>query len=618
MTRGPAASTASRSTGTAAASATWPRLLRDRARSTPGRVAFRHKDLGIWHEITWGQYLARVRDLSLGLRDLGVERADRVAIHSENRPEWVYADLATEALGAIVVGIYPTNPANQVAHILADSGARVLVAEDQEQLDKALAVIDHCPELERIVVVDTAGLERYSHPAVVTYREVTERGRALAGQDPGAFDAAVDATHGDDVACIVYTSGTTGPPKGAMLTHANCLAGARSLVEGMGITSGDTAVSYLPLCHIAERMWTIHISLLVGVTINFAESIATVQADIREIAPTFFGAVPRIAEKIQAGVETRIADATWIKRRNYQLWMRAGRRLARERLDRRGRLSPVSRLVGALGEVCLYRPLRDRLGLRNVRHCLVGAAPPSPDLIEWFHSIGLRMVQTYGQTEAGGSSHMHQGWDIDYGTVGTALPGYGWELDPATGEVLLAGEGVFAGYWRQTEATAAVLSDGWLHTGDQGIITARGDLEIVGRLKDIFVTSGGKNVSPDRIESTLKFSPYVQEAIVVGDGRKHLAALIGIEQDTVAHWAEQQRIPYTTFRDLSEHPQVIALVDDWVSQVNRGLSGPEQVKRFRLLPKELDHEDAELTATQKVRRAVIAERFSDLIEEFYR
>jgi long-chain acyl-CoA synthetase len=598
--------------------ATLPQLLRDRAQRMPARVAFRHKDYGIWHPTTWEEYLRRVRSVAMGLRSLGVQPGDRVAVQSENRPEWVFADLAAESLGAVVVGIYPTNPPPEVAYILQNSGARVLVAEDQEQVDKALEVFDRCSALEHIVVMDPKGLRAYDHPALVTFAEVERRGRELDETSPDEFDRAIDARRSQDVACIVYTSGTTGPPKGAMLTHANCLAGASAFVTAMGITEDDTAVSYLPLCHVAERMWTIFISLLSGVTINFAESVGTVQKDIFEIAPTFFGAVPRIAEKMQANVEIRVQDAAWVKRKSYDLWIRVGRRLARERLDRAGRLRPTSRVLYALGNLFLYRPLRERLGLRNVRHCIVGAAPPAPELLEYFHALGIRMVQVYGQTECGGASHMHHRWDIAYDTVGTELPGYSCRIDADTGEVLLGGGGLFAGYWANPEATAATLRDGWLHTGDQGVITDRGHLKIVGRLKDIIITSGGKNVSPDYIENAIKFSPYVREAIVVGDGRKYLAALVGIEYDTVGHWAEQRGIPYTTYRDLSERPEVVELIDGWINEVNRDLSQVERIKRFRLLTKELDHEDAELTATQKVRRAAIADKFGDLIEELYR
>ncbi len=597
---------------------TLPELLVVRARTHPDRVAFRHKDLGIWQEITWATYLHQVTAIAYGLRDLGVESGDRVAIHAENRPEWVFADLAAESLGAIVVGVYPTNPAAEVEYMLRDCGAKVLIAEDQEQVDKALAVVDNCPELRSIVVIDPKGLRGYDHPMLIDLVDVIERGRRAGDVDPNWFDDAIGTISSDDVSCIVYTSGTTGAPKGAMLTHRNCLVGARAFVDGMGVNSNTTTVSYLPLCHVAERIWSIFISLLAAPTINFAESVDTVQSDIHEIAPTFFGAVPRIAEKMQAGVEIKIQDASRLKRFNYALWMRVGRSIARERLENSGELGLISRLKYQAGNLFLYRALRDRLGLRNVEHCLVGAAPPSPELLEYFHAMGVPMVQTYGQTECGGSSHLHHGWDIAYDSVGTILPGYECRLDPETNEVLLRGDGLFAGYWRNEEATADTIRDGWLHTGDQGTITDRGHLKIVGRLKDIIITSGGKNVSPDFIENEIKFSPYVREAIIVGDGRKYVAALIGIEYDTVGHWAEQHGIAYTTYRDLSERDEVFELIADWVKTVNEKLAQVEQVKKFTLLTKELDHEDAELTATQKVRRSAIMAKFDGAIEELYR
>lgn len=601
---------------------TLPALLVARATAHPDRVALHHKDLGIWHPITWAAYLDEVRAVAVGLEQLGLGRGDRLAVHSENRPEWVYADLAAEGLGGVVVGVYPTNPAAEVRYLLQNSGAKILVAEDQEQVDKALAVFDECPDLVRIVVIDPKGLRDYAHPALINWDDMVAAGRAELDEPTSGRRRRLDDRFGevqpDDLACIVYTSGTTGPPKGAMLTHRNCLAGAAALVEGMKLDSTATALSYLPLCHVAERIWTIFISLLAGVTISFAESVDTVQHDLHEIAPTFFGAVPRIAEKMQASVEIKIRDAAWIKRVNYDVWMRVGRRLARERIEHNGRRSFGSRITYAVGNVMLYRAMRERLGLRNVKNALFGAAPPAPELLEYFHAIGVPVVQTYGQTECGGSSHLHQNWDIAYDTVGTPLPGYRCTVDPETSEVLLGGVGVFAGYWNNPDATAATVRDGWLHTGDQGVITERGHLKIVGRIKDIIITSGGKNISPDYIENELKFSPYVREAIVIGDGRKFLSALIGIEYDTVGHWAERHGVAYTTYRDLSEQPQVRELIEDWVRAVNDKLSQVEQIKKFRLLTKELDHEDAELTATQKVRRSAIAAKFTDLIEEMYR
>lgn len=597
---------------------TLPQWLNHRVTRHPDRIAFRHKSFGIWEPITWQGYRERVEAMCLGLQALGLESGDRVAIHSENRPEWVFADLAVQAAGAITVGVYPTSPAPELAYLLQNSGARIIISEDQEQVDKALAVRGECPALEHILVVDPKGLRGYDDRGLLTYAEIETGGRDRRQTEPGTFDRLVASTRPEDVSCIVYTSGTTGPPKGAVLTHEQCLAAAKALVEGFGVTPADTAVSYLPLCHVAERMWTLFVSLLVGITVNFAESVETVQRDIYEIAPTFFGAVPRIAEKMQAGVEIRMQDATWLKRKNYDVWMRTGHRLARRRLADGGRLPLTARMVYAVGWLMLYRSLRERLGLRNVRHCLVGAAAVAPELMDYFHAMGVRMRQAYGQTECGGASHMHRPDDIKYETVGVPLPGYDCRIDPTTSEVLLAGDGLFSGYWRNPDATAATLRDGWLYTGDLGEIDADGHLRIIGRMKDVIITSGGKNVSPQEIENKLKFSPYVKEAIVIGDGRRYLTALIGIEYDNVGHWAEQRGIPYTTYHDLSARPETHDLIADWVTTVNREVAQVETIKRFRLLPKELDHEDEELTATQKVRRAAIAAKFGELIEDLYR
>jgi len=600
-------------------SSTVPRLLAERARADPQRVVFRHKFRGVWEPISWRTYFERTEAFTHGLRSLGVGQGDRVAIHSENRPEWVYADVATETLRAIVVGVYPTNPPSELSYILQNSGAKVLVAEDQEQVDKALAALPDCPALECIVVIDPKGLGGYDHPAIVTYAEVERRGQELAAAESDAFERLIAQTETDDPAVIVYTSGTTGPPKGAVLTHRNGLSSAIGFGAGLGITGDEVTVSYLPLCHLAERVWTIYAPVLWGVNANFAESIATVQRDIFEIAPTFFGAVPRISDKMRSGVEIRMQDAIYLKRKNYELWMRVGRRLASERLANGGRLWWRSRILNRVGDVMLYRPLRNHLGLRRVRHYLVGTAPVSPELMAWFHAIGMRMFQTYGQTECGGASHAHRGWDIRFESVGVPFEGVECRIDEPTGEVLLRGDGVFSGYWGNPTATAQTVdSEGWLHTGDVGVIDDNdGHLRIIGRIKDIIITAGGKNISPAEIENRLAFSPYVKEGIVIGEGRKFLSALIGIEYETVAHWAERRHLAFTTYRDLATRPEVVELISSWVDEVNRDLAQVESIKRFTLLPKELDHDDDELTATQKVRRSSVEKRYHDLVEAMY-
>jgi long-chain acyl-CoA synthetase len=597
---------------------TIPRLLRHRVAEHPDRVAFRYKHLGIWRPISWAEYGRNVEAMAYALLHLGVGPGDRVAIQSDNRPEWVFADVAAESIGAVVVGVYPTCPATELAYHLNDSGSRILIAEDQEQVDKALEAHPSCPCLEWIVVIDPKGLRHYDDRALLRLGDLTAAGADMARRHPEQLDALVQAARSSDVSCIIYTSGTTGPPKGAMLTHANAIAGGVAMAEGFGFQASDSHVAYLPLCHLAERNLTLYVSLLIGHTTSFAESAETVQNDIYEIAPTFFGAVPRIAQKMRTSVEIKIENSTWVKRMNYRFWMKVGTRLASSRIEHGYRLSLSERCIHQVGSFCLYRSLRKHLGLKNARHCIIGTAPVSRDLMQYFHAMGVPLRQTFGQTECGGASHMHRLDDIRFDTVGTTLPGYECSIDESTGEVLLAGPGVFAGYWANEEATERAMSGKWLRTGDVGEIDSDGHLRIIGRIKDIIITAGGKNISPSEIENKIKFSPYVREAIVVGEGRKFLTALIGIEFDAVANWAEKRRIPYTTYRDLSERAEVIDLIDDWVTEVNRDLARVETIKRFWLLPKELDHEDSELTATQKVRRSAIVERFGCEIEALYR
>ena len=613
-----ATTTASAGPSVGALGDTVPKLMLERVRQHPDRVVFREKKLGIWEPVRWKRYGDDVAALALALRDRGIGHRDRVAVHSENRPEWVFADVAIESLGAIVVGIYPTSPAAELRYVLQNSGARILIAEDQEQVDKAIEVWPDCPALERVIVIEPRGTARYGVPRLETYDVVLAEGRVAVAAEPLAFAHLVASTSAEDVAVLVYTSGTTGPPKGAMLTHANGLVASRGFIEAIGGNETDTNLAYLPLCHLAERVWTLYAPVLVGTIANFAESIDTVQRDIYEIAPTFFGAVPRIMEKMRSGVESRVADSSRVKRANYAFWIAQGRGLAAKRLANNGHLGGLDRLRYGLGDVMLFRSLRDRLGMKRVRHCLIGTAPVAPELMEYFHAIGIRMIQAYGQTECGGASHAHRGWDIRFDTVGVLLPTYEYMLDEATSEVLLRGPGNFVGYWGNPEASASAFADGWLHTGDQGVIAEGGHLKIIGRIKDIIITAGGKNISPSEIENKLKFSPYIAEAILIGESRPYLTALIGIEFDTVSKWAEKRGIAYTTFRDLSERPEVVVLVTEWVDQVNTQLARVETVRKFRLLPKELDQDDEELTATQKVKRSVIARRFENLISEMYR
>jgi long-chain acyl-CoA synthetase len=602
-------------TGAAAGQPTLPALLLRHAAERPDAVALRDKHRGRWRETTWREYADRTAHAALGLRELGVAAGERVAIHAENRPEWLFADLGIQGLGAVSIGIYPTSPAAEVEYLLGHSEATVLIAEDEEQLDKALAVRERLPGLRRIVVIDPRGVRVLDDPMVITYAELERMGAAAHEADPSAFASAVEALEPEATAIIVYTSGTTGPPKGAMLSHANLMAAVASGQAAYPTTPDDEALSYLPLNHIAEKLFSEIGALGSGYVVNFGEGGESFAQDLRDVQPTIFLGVPRVWEKMLAGIEIRMQDASRIKRATYRTWTKRGRALARKRM--RGGLSGADRLSGRVGDVMLFGALREKLGMARVKHAISGAAPIAPQVLEAFWAMGVPIREGYGQTEDTAVCTFMPADDVRIGTVGRPLPGV--ELRIAEdGEVLTRSAGVFKGYFRDEAATAQTISpDGWLHTGDVGVLDDDGFLTLTDRKKDIIITAGGKNISPSEIENQLKVSPYVREAVVIGDRRKYLTALIGIELDTVGDWATRHDVAYTTYGDLARKPEVRELIAGWVDQVNRDLAQVEEIKRFALLDKELDHEDGELTATQKVKRRALEERFSTQIEELY-
>ncbi|MDQ3757153.1 MAG: AMP-binding protein [Actinomycetota bacterium] len=584
-----------------------------RAAAHPTRVALRKKHLGRWREYSWEEYERRAAHIGLGLLDLGVEPDDRVAIHSENRPAWLLADMGIQGIGAVTVGIYPTSPAAEVEYLLGHSESVVLIAEDEEQLDKAMAVRKNLPALRHIVVVDPRGVKVLDDPMVLTFAELEARGAQRSIEDWRERVAALDPAA---PAVIVYTSGTTGPPKGAMISHDNLMAAGRAFLHVYDTSPDDEVLSYLPLCHIAERLLSAIDALAAGYIVNFGEGGESFPNDLQEVQPTFFLGVPRVWEKMLAGIQIRMNDATWLKRTLYRFWVKQGARVARKRM--RGRLNPLDRALAALGWVMLFRSLRDKLGLGRVRVALSGAAPIAPQVLEFFWALGVQVREGYGQTEGTALATYTPVDHVRIGTVGKALPGV--ELRIADdGEILVRGPGVFVGYFKNDEATKETVDeDGWLHTGDVGVLDDDGFLTITDRKKDIIITAGGKNISPSEIENRLKVSPYIREAIVIGDRRKYLTALIGIELDTVGDWATRRHISYTTYHDLSSKPEVRQLVQEIVDGVNTELAQVETIKRFELLGKELDHEEGELTATQKVKRSAIAKEFADVIESMYR
>lgn len=595
--------------------ATLPGLLARNREWFGNRIALREKDMGIWQEVSWNQYYDHVKHFCLGLISLDLKKGQNVSILGDNCREWLYADLAIQAAGSVTVGVYSTNPSRQVEYILGHSDSVMVVVKDQEQTDKVLEVRDRLPQLRKIIVIDMKGLRHYSDPDILSFSEVERLGEALARQQPALFEKLITSNQSEDVALMVYTSGTTGPPKGAMLTHRNLLAIGNSFSQVTFIHDRDQVVSYLPLCHVAERLLSVILALYGGYTVNFAESIDTVQESLFEISPTIFVGVPRIWEKMYSSIQIKIKDATPFKRQAYTFWISIGRRISEQVLA--GKNYHLGfRLLCWLGYLFLYRSILDKLGLLKVRLPISGAAPISPEILKFFHALGLHISQVYGQTEGSGISHIHLGHDRKIGSVGKPLPGVDFKLGE-DGEILTRSEMLFKGYYKDPQATEAVRGDRWLHSGDIGRFDEEGYLYITDRKKDIIITSGGKNIAPSEIENRLKCSPYISEAIVVGEGRKYLAALIQIEMENVSKWAQDHKIAYTTFKSLANQPEVYELIRKEVDEVNREFSQVEAIKKFLLLEKELDHDDDELTATLKVRRKIVEKKFKDLINSMY-
>lgn len=588
-------------------------MLASRARDMSDETALRHHELGVWVSHTWSEYASRAARVGMALHELGVRSGDRVAIHSQNRPEWLFVDIGGQGIGAVPVGIYPTSPSSEVEYLLGHSEASVLIVEDEEQLDKVLEVRTRLPLLQRIVVIDDRTTRQHlDDPQIMTFTELEAMGAGLEGR----WIEHVNRIDPDDVALIVYTSGTTGPPKGAMLSHRNLVAAANTFNDAFESSSSDEVLSYLPLCHIAERLSSAINALRVGYVVNFGRGGEFFAKDLRDVQPTIFLGVPRVWEKMAATVEIKMNDASRLKRSLYHAAVRRGRVQARRQMD--GRSSLGGRIVSWLLWILVFRALRDKLGLRRVRVALSGAAPIAPQLLEYFWAVGVHIREGYGQTENTAVATYTPDDDVRLGKVGRALPGVEIRIDD-TGEILTRSACNFVGYLKDPEATARTVdADGWLRTGDVGELDAAGFLTITDRVKDLIITAGGKNISPSEIENQLKVSPYVREAIVIGDQRKYLVALVGIELDTVGDWAGRRGIPYTTYADLSSKREVVELIGEVVDHANRDLARVEQIKAFRLLARELDHEGGELTATQKVKRRSIATEFGDLIEEMYR
>ena len=593
--------------------ANFPALFFQQVEAKQNRIALRRKEHGIWKRMTWKEYGHRVQKTAAGLLALGLSPGDRVAILGENRPEWLICHLAVMSIGCVTCGVYSTSAPEQVAYVVGHSESKVLFADNEEQVDKVLQILSKL-NLKRVVVWDPKGLWGFSHPDIVFFDEFLEEGEEYFRQHPECISERTQAIDAQDTAMMIYTSGTTGPPKGAMITHHNILSITDSFMSAVPFHEKDEMLSYLPLAHIYENLISLFQAVKGGGTVNFVESLDTLAQNLREVSPTVFASVPRIWEKFASLVEIRMSDSTVLKKALYRLAVWVGLRYVRARRKTKERLL-WSLLYWPLYALVLYH-LKRQLGLERVRYAVCAAAPASPELFEYFNALGVPLREGYGQTESTGVIALQRIDRPRWGYVGEPVPGMEVKI-AEDGEILARGPGVFKGYFKDPELTASTIQKGWLHTGDVGALED-GFIKILDRKKDIIITAGGKNITPAFIENKLKFSPYIQDAVVIGERRKYLVALILIDEDNVTKYAQDHRIPFTTFADLTQNPEIRKLVEGEVSKVNKTLSQVETIKKFELLPRRFYEEDGDVTPTKKVKRRFLEKRYADLIQKMYR
>ena len=600
---------------------TFPKLVRANAERIPAKIAIREKDLGIWQSYTWQDYFAQAQLIGLGLAALGFARGDKTAIIGDNRPQLYWAMTATQALGGIPVPLYQDSVEKEMQYILDHAEARFAVVEDQEQVDKLLHVKAQCPRLEYIIYDDPRGLRGYTEPFLLSLEHVRELGCKFARDHPGYFEAELAKGSADDVAIICYTSGTTGVPKGTMLSHRNLMVTARNAARREGLRSNEEVLAYLPMAWVGDHAFSYAQSVVTGFTVNCPESAATVLQDLREIAPTYFFAVPRIWEVILTNVMIRIEDAAWPKRRLVHAFLRIAQEMERRRLV--GQPTSVwRRLLYPLGHLLVYGPLKDNLGMRRIRIAYTAGEAIGPEIFVFFRSLGINVKQLYGMTEASVFVAVQKDGDVRLDTVGTPMPEVEIKISE-TGEVLFRSPGVFQGYFKNPEATRQTVEDGWIHSGDAGFLDAAGHLKIIDRAKDLGRLADGTMFAPKYLENKLKFSQFVKEAVTLGPGRPYVTALINIDLGAVGNWAERRGIAYTSYTDLSQKPEVYDLIQQEVVRVNRSLAVEDEVlrgariRKFLILHKELDPDDEEITRTRKVRRGHVAQKYAALIEALY-
>ncbi|MDX2501565.1 MAG: AMP-binding protein [Deltaproteobacteria bacterium] len=595
---------------------TLPALLKRNAeRYGNSRVAIREKEFGIWQSTSWQGYFEQVRDFALGLHKLGFKRGDKIAYAGDNRPQGLYAELAAQAIGGAIVGIYPDSHLDQVEYIINHSDAIYVVAGDQEQADKVLELKSACPKVKKVIVDDPKGLRHYDDPILAYFKDIQKLGRQLADEQPHLFDEMIATLMPDDVGMINYTSGTTGLPKGSMITQKNMVAVAR-LQDAVDVARDDFEyVSFLPFAWIGEQEFGVYWPLYKAFAVNFPEKVETVQENIREIGPHLLLAPPRIWEKICSDIQVKIQEAAWVKRFIYQQFLPVGYRMADFILTRKD--PPIGwRFLSWVGYLLLFRSLNNYFGLTRLRHAYTGGAPLGPEIFKMFLALGVRIRQVYGATETTAGTIAHRTDDIRLETVGVPLP----EIEVKTtdtGELMTKGDVVFKGYYKNPEATAQSIIDGWFYTGDAALIDEDGHVVIIDRLADVMKLSDGSRFSPQLIENKLKFSPFITDAVVIGQEKPYIAAMISVDSGNVGKWAENNQIAYTTFTDLSQKKEVYDLIAAEVAKTNKTLPKVAKVKKIVLLYKELDADDEELTRTRKVRRSFVLQRYKELVDGLY-
>lgn len=593
-----------------------PKVFKQTVEKYGDRVSLRKKEYGLWHDISWNEYYRLAKCVGSALISMGLEKGECVSIIGDNCPEWVIIDLGIQGAGGVAVGVYSTNAWPQVEYVIEHSESRFFFVENEEQLDKWLNFRDKVPGLQKVIVWDLEGLRHFEDPMVMTYDELLETGREIEEKTPGLFGKRMSEVTPEDLSVLIYTSGTTGPPKGAMLTHRNVTWMARAIVADEPVYDTDEVMSFLPLCHVFERLFSVFVHVTHGYTVNFIESLDTVTDNMREISPTMGYAVPRIWEKYLSAVYIKMSDATWFKKLLFGVALKIGKNRATLKMNFKSvpfYLEPLYQLA----HLMVFRKLKERLGFDRMRIAYSGAAPIAPDVLHFFQSIGVNLIEGYGQTESSGVTTASRIGKVKFGMVGPPLPGVEVKI-AEDGEILVKSPGVFKGYFRSPEATAETIKDGWLYSGDVGELDEDGYLRITDRKKDIIVTAGGKNITPQYIENKLKASLFINDAVVIGDKRKFLSCLIMIDEDNVVKYAQDNKIQFSTYRDLTQSDEIIKLIQGDMNQVNDTLARVEQVKKFTILPKKLYEEDGEVTPTMKVKRKYVNEAFGDLIEAMYK